>query len=363
MFDGFQVVINISTVFDRLRDHISELVDHVACRTGEVISSTAKVNGLRVRLTQGFRKIVKINGSLHRFFSGDNSTLFSFRQLVITVKRIASEFGVDITQAILQRIEIGVNLPVEEPEEMIDSAILFRGYPPSQRVQKRRKYYKEWRFTEYTIKLYRKGEHQVRFEIRMFRQRKLDEVKLHTLADVVDYEKFCSCLKYLEALTDGFLFVPKPSEEDIPAPIRSEWANYRNDQFWKHLKKWTKSRIKDHIINIIKENGLFDWKDYLVAGLQEQGALMISSDGATISPLGLQKETVADPKGDCNRRKDESPYHDDSFKHNSNSILIHRLDAYAWWIEDVIIYTLRYQPLLSRGPPSLLPVFLSAMYL
>ena len=342
-------------IFDQLRESLPKLVNHVSNDTGDVFSSTTIIHGLRVRLKQRIRKIVKVNGSFHRYFTGGaNNTLFTFNDLNEAVDRMSTELGFQPWQAEIQHLEFGVNIPADNPEDLIDAAILYMGYPPTKRKQGRRQYYKEWTFSEYVIKLYRKGPFLVRFEIRMFRTRKLDEVNLITLADIIKYDKFCYCLEYLKALADHFFFVPNDVDL-IPEDMRTDWALYRNDQYWKGLKKWTKTRRKIVVQEAITRLNLTDWISFFKEGIIAQGALMTENRDATYSSLGLLAETVAGHEEVCDRKVE------DGVK-VTITVCIHPAVANVRWNTDVIISVPSYHPLLPRGPPSLLSLFLLLMY-
>lgn len=351
MFDGIQFLLMVSMVFDQLMKKLPELVNHADNKTGEVYSTTTIFKGLRVQLKQRTNKIVKVNGSIHRYFTGGaNDTLFTYTDLINAIHDLSTRLEFDPSQAKLQRIEFGVNIPVDSPEDLIDSAILYSGRAPAKRKQGRRKYYKEWAFNEYFIKLYRKGQHLVRFEIRMLRERKLKEVLLYTLDDLNDYSKFCGCLHYLESLVDNFLFVPDAINL-LPEEMRTDWALFRNDQYWVRLNKWTKTRRKDEVKKAIERFNLTNWGLFLREDIRTQGSLMIENRVATISSLGLLSETVAALNRSCDRKEDES-----------SRIIIHVCThpkmANEGWRADDIISSVSYFPLLPRGPPSLLSVFL-----
>lgn len=303
MFDGFQILLVVASIFDRLMEQILGLVDHVLRDTGEIFSHTATVDGVRIRLLYRKKKLIKLNGSIHRYYTkGDNDSLFTYRNLVLAVHALAAQFGFGLLQAHLQRVEFGVNIPVEDPEEMINSAVLYNGHPATKRKQKRWNYYKEWQFSEYAVKLYKKGEHLVRFEVRIYKERYRKKIQLYTLADLINYDKFVLCLKHLESCARHFLFVP--NGDTLPVELHTEWARYRNDQYWRRLAKRqrsTKSRRKDKVEATIKQYALMDWAAFIVEGIRAQGSLMISPEDATFSRLGLLRETVAGPTESCNR--------------------------------------------------------------
>lgn len=350
----------MACVYDQLEKNLPGLVAHASYHNGNVYSLTTIVEGIRVQLKKRLREIVKLDGSLHCFHTkGNNDSLFTYKELVETVIALCHQFGFDPRFANLQRIEIGVNIPIEEPKELIDAAILFSGRVATKRKQTLKHYYKEWRFSEYTVKLYKKGEHLVRFEIRLFKKRQLDRHQLHTLSDLVDHQKFCECLSFLESSASRFVFVPCDNSI-VPISIKADLANWRNDSYWRSFNeknKSTKSRRIVEVSNIINKYGLTDWCSVLKHGIHEQGALMISPEDATFSQLGSLWETVAGPKGDGNRLRDYSPT-------VNYGILILSLytDAYEYWKEDVYITPASYSPLSPRGPPSVSFALLLPMY-
>ena len=179
MFDGFQLLLADESIFDQLKNSLWGLVKHEYEQTGQILSRTVNVHGIRIQLKDRKQKTVKLDGSLHRYFTrGNNDTLFTYRNLVHAVHHLTEDFGFRPYQACLQRIEFGVNIEVDKPEEILDSAILFKGSPPTKQQLTHEYYYKEWEYDEYTIKLYRKGEHLIRYEIRMYRRRQLKKVDL-----------------------------------------------------------------------------------------------------------------------------------------------------------------------------------------
>lgn len=365
MYDGFQILILMACVYDQLEKNLSGLVAHASYHNGNVYSLTTIVEGIRVQLKKRLREIVKLDGSLHCFHTkGNNDSLFTYKELVETVIALCHQFGFDPRFANLQRIEIGVNIPIEEPKELIDAAILFSGRVATKRKQTLKHYYKEWRFSEYTVKLYKKGEYLVRFEIRLFKKRQLDRHQLHTLSDLVDHQKFCECLSFLESSASRFVFVPCDNSI-VPISIKADLANWRNDSYWRSFNaknKSTKSRRIVEVCNIINKYGLTDWCSVLMNRIHEQGALMISPEDATFSQLGSLWETVAGPKGDGNRLRDESPRAEEGHITMNYPAQIHYLDAYELWMVGVTISAPSYYPLLPRGPPSVLSIFLLLMY-
>lgn len=353
----------MACVYDQLEKILPELVAHASYHDGDVFSLTTKVEGIRVKFKKRLRKIIKIDGSLHRYYTkGNNDSLFTYKNLVEAVMALASQFGFSPHYANLQRIELGVNIPIENPEDMIDAAILFGGRTATKSKRTRKWYYKEWKFTEYTVKLYKKGEHKVRFEIRLFKKRQLDKLQLHTLSDLIDYYKFCKCLSHLVSSAKRFVFVPDYNST-TPISVKAKVAKWRNESYWRQFNdknKSTKSRRIDEINDVIKDYCLPDWRSILENGIREQGDLMISPEDATFSQLGLQMETVAGTEGDRNRLEDDSPLVNAMGK--NYLIQIHNTDAYGWWRKDVYIYAASYVPLLPRGPPSAILVCLLLMY-
>lgn len=302
MYDGLKVF--FWTKMDWLKQHLPKLVLLMDEETEEVICHETTFRYIHVHLYDRDSLGVKLHGSLHKFFTGgNNDSLFTYEDVCHAVMDFSKTFGVDLTTRI-QSLEIGVNIPVDNPEKIIEAAILYHGNPPSSYDRNDEGVFKEWSFKDYTVKLYTKGSTILRFEFHYYRLRKLKGVQISSLSDLMDRSKFVACLYNLYYFTKEFLFVPVPSSV-LPDDLRVKWADWRNDNYWLTLNRSQKYREKARVNNAIDSFEMDDWRAFLGNAVLEQGAQMLGSSvmdlGATFSSFGLTTETVADPPGDCDR--------------------------------------------------------------
>lgn len=301
MYDGLKLFFRTNK--DWLKQNLPQLVLRMDEETGEVICHETTFRYIHVHLYDGDSLGVKLHGSLHKFFVGDNDSLFTFEDACHAVMDFSKTFGVDLTTRI-QSLEIGVNIPVDSPEKIIEAAILYHGNPPTSYVRNGDGSFKEWTFKDYTVKLYTKGPSILRYEFHYHRMRKLKGVQICSLADLMDRSKFIACLYNLNYFTKEFLFIPVPSAV-LPGDLGEKWANWRNDNYWKTLDRSQKSREKARVNNAIDSFEMDDWRAFLANAVLDQGAQMLGTSvmdlGATFSSFRLSEETVADLPGDCDR--------------------------------------------------------------
>lgn len=303
MYDGLKVF--FWTKMDWLKQHLPKLVLRVSEETGEVICHETTYRGIYVHLYEGSSLGVKLHGSLHKFFTGgNNDSLFTYEDVCHAVKDFAKTFGINLSRPCIQSLEVGINIPVENPEKIIDAAILYHGCVASSYDRNGDGSFKEWTFNDYTVKLYTKGSSILRYEFHYHRMRKLKGVQICSLADLVDRSKFVACLFNLYYFSKEFLFVPVASAA-LPGELGVKWANWRNDNYWRTLDRSRKSREKAKVNMAIASYDMDDWRAFLENAVLEQGALMLGTSvkelDATFSTFGLSAETVADLPGDCDR--------------------------------------------------------------
>lgn len=303
MYDGIKVFFRAQK--DLLRRILPRQVLCVSEETGEIICHTTTYRNIHVHIYDQLTLGIKLHGSLHKFFCKTNDTLFSYEDVCLTVKDFAATFGIKLSIPCVQSLEIGVNIPVDRPEEIINAAILYHGSPPSSIVRNNGGLFKTWEFKDYSVKLYTKGTSILRFEFHYHRLRKLKGVRISSLADLIDRSKFLACLQNLYYFTKEFLFVPSPSDA-LPSELERKWAIWRSDNYWISLDRSQKSREKARVNNAIASFGMEDWRVFLQNAVLEQGAQMLGTTvkdlDATFSTFRLSPETVADPIGDCDRQ-------------------------------------------------------------
>ena len=369
MIDVLRITFNSQATYDQLLHTKQKLVFSGNVDDGEVKSYDGLHQHIFEHISESVPPRIQLTGSLHKYAKGGNDGRFTFKEIKIAIKRFMAEYQVP-DNAPIHRLEIGINLPFECPEVVINSAMLYHGRIGERKY--REDYYGiEWFFIarnkriNYVVKLYKKGEHTLRFELHLEDLRKIKWTGIKVITDLLDDDKLLRALCYLYSRIEEFFFVPDDPHKKLPFPLSAEWGGYRADSFWKELLprecKDKKSKKITMITAAIHEYDLIDWKKQLKNRFLIEGAKMAGTSvnklSATISQLGLQGETVAEPNRDRDRQTDTENVE------KTIPILHHPVVANIGWFWNVIIYTSNsYHPLLARGPPSALSVFLLLMY-
>ena len=299
MFDGFTLRVLALTVINAIR-RMLKVPSLSSPETGVISKCTVNADGFYFTFIEGeYYPSLNIRGSFHKFYCGGrNDTLFTFKDFKKAVKNFAKIYHISLADNLLQKQEIGVNLSVRSPEAIIDAAVLYHGCTATKGNTKRKQYYKEWRFKEYIVKLYKKNDCLLRFEIRLTAVRQLRPLGMHCLADLMRKDVFVRGLARLLSSVNEFVFVPS-MKDSLPEALKNKWLKWQNEKYWgRRLKPWKKSREKGQIQKAIKDYHLVDWKKFLFKKIFEQGAKMLETSPAELnamfSALGLQCEIFAD---------------------------------------------------------------------
>ena len=356
MYDGIQIFFHSREAHDRLLHELQELAFSGHKDDGAVDKYYGDSRHFSVRIYETNPPSIKLNGSIHRYAQENNSGRFCFTGIKKAVADFSVQFHVDPEENNIQRLELGVNIPVKSPEAIIRSAMLYNGRTGRRDYQK--DYLsKEWSFDQYSVKLYKKGPHLLRYEIRITEMRKIKELGLDSLSSLCDYDHFVIALHYLYRAIDKFTFVPSDKNGSLVGKDEKDWNNYRAESYWEEIDKDKKYRSKQKLNKLIHEYKLIDWAYYLKHKTLLEGCLMLRISlpalRAKFSELGLLAETVARPNGNRDRQAD-------LITASIKTILVpvHYVVRNTWCTVDVIISVPSYHPLMPRGPPSSSVVFL-----
>lgn len=348
MYDGILLFFLSREARDRLLHKLQGLGFFGHKDNGAVDKYYGNIRHFFVTIYEKILPGIKLRGSLQRFAKGNNSGRYCFADIIKTVDEFCCLFCINPDEDNIQRLELGVNIPVKCPEAIIRSAMLYNGRTGI-RDPKKNHFSLKWVFDQYTVKLYRKGPHLLRYEIRITDKRILKKLGLTSLRSLCDYNNFVKALHYLYKSADKFTFVPCDSKNRLVGKDKADWNNYRAESYWEEIGKDKRYRSKNKVNKLIREYNLIDWAYYLKHKTLLEGCLMLKKSlpalRANFSELGLKAETVAGPKGNRDRQTD-------NVNEMNIPVRVHPAVANVWWTTDVIISVLSYFPLLPRGPPS-----------
>lgn len=359
MYDGLQVYFRSREAHDQLLKEIQGLVFSGHNDNGAVSDYHGYSRHVFIKIFETNPPGIRLNGSLHRYAQKNNSGRFCLADINNAVADFSSQFHIPPEEHKIQKLELGVNIPTKCPEAIIRSAMLF--YNRTGRRDSKKGYIsKTWKFNEYTVKLYKKGPHLLRYEIHIDEMRKIKDLDLRSLNNLCKYDHFVPALFFLIKNVDKFTFVPSDKENRIEGKNKEKWNSFRAESFWEEIDKDKRYHGRKTVKTFIKEYQLIDWVRYIKHKTILEGCLMLKISlpalRAKFSALGLQEETVADPIGESDRQADT--------KNIKKTILVpvHHVVRNTGCMVDVYISTRSYQPLLARGPPSVF-VFRWLMYL
>jgi hypothetical protein len=179
--------------------------------------------GLRFRLVprrngQGHR--VEVKGSLHKFYNNGehNADQFTANDLLLTLDRLVTTYGIDPFTSKINTMEFGVNVVLAFPvAQVLQNLVSYKNKPFTRDAYSNTPYY-ECRLQQYTVKLYDKGKQRgltdnlLRVEIKVAKMVYFDGtgVYLNTLADLLRVDNY-GPLGVLLVHSAGLFLTTQPS--------------------------------------------------------------------------------------------------------------------------------------------------------
>jgi hypothetical protein len=223
--------------------------------TGAIEKRIAKYQGLKFTLFENAGGLV--TGSLHKFWhSSSNYDDFFFHELIEVIGCLESLFGIEPQKAILQNVEVGVNITDLSlpPDDIINSLVLHKGKPFSNMKNLyRQPLGKDCYHQRYGIKIYNKGKQYalkypvLRFELKHIKMKGLNKLGIFTLADLRKPDILPALGAQLEARFDEILFIDTQLHRTkLKAVEGRKMANYHNPKYWEELYHSNHKRFQYH---------------------------------------------------------------------------------------------------------------------
>lgn len=267
-------------------------------RKGELIKYVANLKNLRLVIDSS---ILTVSGSLHKFYHGNNSGDFTWREIQASIKLLSEVFGEDFGQAQLKKLTFACNLPIDA-KPILDRLISIKGRKPQDMLGgiNHSPYGKYIKMTHSRSKIYNKKEEvayhdrkriqpTLRFEIELSLKaaasRKKKPVNLKTIGELLD-SKFADYSKQeLMALVNQFEFTQDVLPDDCTSAsdleclsimkvleYRLRYKKLANPKtFRKKLKRYQE---------LCKQSASVDLKQTLLTMLELKITEMINSDQA-----------------------------------------------------------------------------------
>ena len=195
-----------------------------------------KYKGLLVRVyNNGF---LIVCGSLHKFYNDGehNHNQFNHVSIIEALNRVSELLNCPLDELKLQNLEFGLNLEVSfAPKAAIDGFLYHNGIVPEIRFKG---FYREFRHSEYSIKLYDKSYHYglenrlFRVELKMVKSRLINKlIGAYNMKDLTDLNKL---EKAKNALIDKVSEVIQCYPFTTEAVDNCKWTD---SKFWAKLDK------------------------------------------------------------------------------------------------------------------------------
>ncbi len=246
MIDFVKVQINLASA-NILDNDLLDLKSEVSNKTGEVITSRKIANFRNLKFTVINDQHCYISGSLHKYWhDGINYDSFSINEIVNAINDLRDRFNIDLSQAELRNLEVGVNLrelPVPTGS-FIRSVIIHKGEPFNRIKNLHRKSIGiEVYHQRYGIKIYDKGRQYslpypvLRFEIKFSKMHDLNALGIYNLFDLCDPENYKHLKKYvLDKFNEILLIEPQLQKKKLKPVEERNLPNYTNPKYWENLK-------------------------------------------------------------------------------------------------------------------------------
>lgn len=234
------------------------LPSSVDVQTGEECSPwrEAEYEGLKVRVHNGGRTLLE--GSLHQYWSrGHNGGEFPAWAVGEAVRQLSQALGFDPSQALLQTVEFGVNVPLQAPaKELLQRAVLHKTDPLDLKTYGGKGYFREATKQRYYFKLYDKALQLqdlgfsdpgplLRVEVKARKMKYLEAAGVATLADLTKPAALLEMGRLLTRNLEQVLFAgPLPLPATLSTPERRLLTVGSTLRYWEGLTPTSLRRIK-----------------------------------------------------------------------------------------------------------------------
>jgi hypothetical protein len=253
-------------------NRIIELKQFYEPFTGEIKPYPLKGKKLNLEVAIN-EKTASLTGSIHKYynltndFGLQNYNDFNYSKIKLTTEQIIENFSIAKATSITN-LELGFNIIINEnPQKYIDNYLLMYDLKAPNRNEKflGKGDYKEFRRTDYYMKIYNKSKpykldnNVLRVEIKIIRKRLLQLLGVYSLEDILDKQILKNIFELLMQKFEGLTIIDEFNEIEIPPDELERLKNYMNDNYWIRIKqKKTPKQVyilkKDFIMLQIKYN-------------------------------------------------------------------------------------------------------------
>ena len=264
-------------------------------RKGKEINpfQTAYLNGIQVKVYDNGRVIIQ--GSLHKYWNSGahNFNDFNIVEVSRTIAHFISLFKIDPTHALINQLEIGINInPPQHPKTILHGLFEHLKQPFEKTHTRTEGNYYQARHNNFILKTYDKGkqyrkawnikEELLRFEIKYYRTQ-LKRMGINTLQDLKEFP-FMAFVEELVSRWNECLFFDFSMKLDSTNKIE-----YSNPNYWIQLRKnLSRAGFKKHRdkLRLMNQNEAGDIQNK-IAEIIQQKALELTIGGKRINDISI----------------------------------------------------------------------------
>jgi hypothetical protein len=229
--------------------------------TGELLNRSQVAHFKELQFVVRGEK-VNLKGSLHKHFEGGtNHRDFFLTDIKATIEKLAETFHFDPQHAVINFIEIGVNISLDsDPTKIIKTFVQHRNNPFEPLHINGKGFGRKCENQQITIKIYNKSlqyglnEPLMRYEVKIKRMKFLERFGITglTLADLTNPETYQPLKKMLLEVWQGILnYDPEINPESIKkSKDRELFISGRFPEFWQDMDKFQRTRKKKRFIEL-----------------------------------------------------------------------------------------------------------------
>jgi ferredoxin-fold anticodon binding domain-containing protein len=297
MIDNIRTfVINKHRFENHIEDNnLMDLTSKLNMITGELMEypKKGKVLNLEVNITPLSASII---GSIHKYKNlledngNQNYDDFNFCQIQETIGGLIKKFNIQ-RDTKLTNLEFGFNIAVsKDPQIIMDNNVLMNNFKAPNRNEKfnGKGDYKEFKLTDYRIKIYNKSKqfnieaNVLRVELKIVKKRLLNSLGIHCLEDLLDKEALRSLFKLFIEHFEGINIVDYFEQEKVPEKDRNKLNRYMSPIYWIRIKSEKSpkqiSGLKTDFTNLLNKYKLLKMKNEIREKLNAKFIELLDSD-------------------------------------------------------------------------------------
>lgn len=271
--------------------------------TGEIKPYPLKGKKLNLEIAIN-EKTASIAGSFHKYYNLDNDlglqnyNDFNYSKIKLTTKQIIETFKIAKSTSITN-LELGFNILIsEDPQKYIDDYLLMYDLKAPNRNEKflGKGDYKEFRKTDYYLKIYNKSKpykldkNILRVEIKIIRKRLLESLGVYYLENILEKKVLSNIFELLMQKFELLTIIDNFNEIDIPPDELERLKNYMNDNYWIRIKQRKTSK---QLYNLKKDFRMLQTKYNLNKTKNEIRIKLYSKYNELINDYDYSQKNVA----------------------------------------------------------------------